>query len=116
MEDLSVFGTIIIKGHLFQGLADLFLRRHAQLPRIDAKDWSTGADWPTLDRRKACRSLTGSDSGVVWTATSTRGFVFVRFGASAVESTRHWLRDVLTTDGTIEREFGKRYLFCLQDH
>ena len=115
MGEIGVFGTIIIRGTLFQSVGELFLQQFACLPRIGSKQWSATADTHALEDVSDGKLLKGATE-ITWTATSARGFVIVRFGARRVEMVRHWLREVFRHDGTVEREFGKRYLFCLQDH
>lgn len=116
MEDLGVCGTVIIRGPLFESLGKLFLDQYALQPRVGNKKWSRGSDAICSGEEDGTASEETSASLVMWTATSVRDFVVVRFGAATVEHARHWLREILTKDGTVEREFGKRHLFCLQDH
>lgn len=116
MEELGVFGTLIIRGPLFEGLGKLFLDQYARQPRIGVKKWSTGPGAVCSEDEEDGTAPGNTSGSLMWTATSVRGFVVVRFGTATVEHARHWLRDMLTSDGTVEKEFGKRYLFCLQDH
>lgn len=116
MEGMGVFGIIVIGGPMFQMLGEFFLERYASQPRIGEKIWSTptepGCGGEAKNNVSNERHL---DSTLTWTATSIRGFIIVRFHAKTVEVARRWLREMLVQDGTVEKEFGRQYLFCLQD-
>lgn len=114
MERLGVFGTVIIRGPLFESLGKHFLDEYTRQPRVGNKKWSRRSDIASEEEEDEAL-VQDLRENLTWTATSVRGFVVVRFGATTVEYARHWLRGVLTSEGTVEREFGKRYLFCLQD-
>lgn len=103
MDDLGVFGTLIIRGPMFRALGDLFLAEFSRLPRIRAN----GKNHEQVD-------LQSGESVKTWTAASVRGSVIVKFGSRDVDSARRWLRDMLLRDGTVGEEFGERSLLCLQ--
>lgn len=91
MDGLEVFGMLVIRGPVFAGLGEFFLREYSGLPRVH---FGPGEE---------CR----------WTAGAVRGSVVVKFGSLHVDSARRWLRQMLLTDGTIEREFGNKALLSL---
>ena len=115
MDNLAVFGTLIIRGRLFQDLAQFFLKEFSNQPRIGERSWS--AETPHLsdeEHKRQARRLRGADAGLLWTAVSVRGFVLVKFGARDLDGARRWLREMLMEEGTVEREFGERCLLCLR--
>ncbi|KAL4912089.1 UreD urease accessory protein-domain-containing protein [Aspergillus aurantiobrunneus] len=103
MDDLGVFGTLIIQGPVFRALGDFFLTEFTRLPRIGPNGKGLDEDgFPSKEPVKA------------WTAACIRGSVVVKFGAHEVDAARHWLRAMLTVEGTVEKEFGAKSLLCLQ--
>lgn len=98
MDNLGVFGTLIIRGPVFQTLGQLFMKEFSSQPRI----------------RGSSLAPTSPSSRLTWTAASMRGFVIVKFGAREVDEAKRWLREMLECDGTVEREFGQHSLMCLQ--
>lgn len=114
MESLGVFGTLIIAGPLFQKLGSFFLDTFNARPRIGEKVWSESVNARACDSSTTGTKEQNTPTDLTWTATTTRGFVVVKFGARAVEHARQWLRGMLVEDGTVEIEFGHQYLYCLQ--
>lgn len=102
MDDLGVFGTLIIRGPVFDRLARHFLQEFSSLPRIRGKPHHPDV------------AASSSPVGLTWSAASIRGFVMVKFGAKEVDEAKRWLREMLVSDGTIEQEFGGHSLLCLQ--
>lgn len=103
MTDMGIFGTLIIGGPLFQDLCQFWGDEFANQLRIGEKNWSSGAE----SKR--------TQSGVLWSVASTRGFTIVKFGAKEVDEARRWLREMLEREGSIVKHFGHKYLLCLQD-
>ncbi|KAK9847364.1 Urease accessory protein UreD [Penicillium brevicompactum] len=103
MDDLGVFGTLIIRGPLFRALGDFFLTEFSRLPRIRAN----GKSYEQVDLKQG-------ESVKTWTAASVRSSVIVKFGSQDVDAAKRWLRDMLLRDGTVGKEFGERALLCLQ--
>lgn len=101
---MGIFGTLIVGGPLFENLCHFFLGEFATLPRIGEINWATEGD----GKRQA-----GAD--IIWSAAATRGYTIVKFGARDVDRARRWLRRMLEREGTVAREFGSRFLMCLQD-
>ncbi|KAL8931498.1 MAG: hypothetical protein Q9216_007181 [Gyalolechia sp. 2 TL-2023] len=127
VDGLGIFGTVILIGPLLAPLAQFFVSEFKLLPRIGARDWSSGnsqgsaADPDLVEteeerrarwRRK--RQEREKKDGVLWTAASVRGAVVVKFGAREVEGAKVWLGDMLMEEGTIEREFGPGGLMCVK--
>lgn len=112
MENLGVFGTLILVGPLVQDLADFFISEFNLLPRIGSRYWGAeeGAQ-PTLEGREKWRKeRQGRETrdGVVWTVARVRGerATVVKFGAREVEGGREWLGGMLREEETVGREFG----------
>lgn len=117
MDGLGVFGTLILRGALFEKLARFFVGEFSLLPRLGAKDWSQSAHEGQLSAveewREARRKREKSD-GLLWTAAAVRECTVVKFGAREVEGARTWLGDMIRREGTVEAEFGEESLLCLK--
>lgn len=103
MDDLGIFGTLIIRGPMFRALGDFFLAEFSRLPRIGPNGQRVEDD-----------GLHSDGYVKAWTAARIRGSVVVKFGAQEVDAARHWLRDMLMKEGTVAKEFGGKSLLCLQ--
>ncbi|KAI9762086.1 MAG: hypothetical protein M1835_008076 [Candelina submexicana] len=117
MDGLGVFGTLILRGPLFESLGRYFLDEFANLPRIGARDWgesSVKRQLSTEETNRAARHLQEKDEGLLWTAAAVRGLVLVKFGAKEVEGARKWLRTMLKDEGRIQKNFGESALLCLR--
>jgi len=117
MDGLGVFGTLILRGPLFEGLAKYFMDEFVKLPRIGGRNWSSSTEAPKLsveDEKRAARQKEEVENGLIWTAASVRGSVVVKFGAREVEGARRWLGNVLREEGSVQREFGDGALLCLR--
>lgn len=120
MDDLGVYGTLILYGPLFERLGHFFMEEFKALPRIGGRKWDSGSDSgddidqdPALIRR-AERQRRDVADGLLWSAASVRGCVVVKFGAQEVEHGRRWIRSMLLEEGTVAGEFGERALLCLR--
>jgi urease accessory protein len=116
MDGYAVFGTLIIRGTLFDNLARFFLEEFEALPRIGSRDWGDTAPvelTPKQQRRHERLQREVAD-GVVWSAASVRGFVLVKFASREVEGSRNWLRDMIREEGSVLRGFGDRAMLCLK--
>ena len=132
MDNLGLFGTLILVGPLFAALGDFFVEEFDLLPRIGARDWgdkspaisSTGSLAPD-DARKVEEQRRLSQwrrerwkeekaDGVLWTAARVRGCVVVKFGAREVEGGRRWLGAMWKEEGTVGRDFGEGGLMCVR--
>lgn len=106
MENLGVFGTLILVGPLLQNLADFFLSEFTLLPRIGSRDWGDASSEEVKWRKE--RQEREKRDGVLWTVAKVRGgrATVVKFGARDVEGGREWLGGMLREEGTVGREFG----------
>ncbi|KAF2489712.1 UreD-domain-containing protein [Lophium mytilinum] len=118
MDGLGVFGTLILRGPVFEGLGEAFMREFEALPRIGGRKWEDDAPSPTklsaLEAQRAARRKQEAGDGVVWSAARVRGFVLVKFGAREVEGARRWVRGMIGSEGSVAREFGEGALLCLK--
>ncbi|KAK5167673.1 uncharacterized protein LTR77_007372 [Saxophila tyrrhenica] len=119
MDDLAVFGTLIIYGPFFRRLGQFFMDEFKALPRIGGRKWDSGSDsgeeeaGPHILRRLE-RQRREAEDRVLWSAADVRGCVVVKLGAREVEGGRKWLRDMLTEEGSVREQFGERALLCLR--
>ena len=105
---MGIFGTLIVGGPVFENLCHVFLGEFAALPRIGEINWAMDND-----SKKSADDDGGA--GIIWSAAAARGYTIVKFGAQDVDRARRWLRGMLEREGTVAREFGSRFLMCLQD-
>lgn len=114
---LGVFGTLILYGPLFESLGRFFVEEFKKIPRIGARKWGDEADDDETDEKEAKRRVRQKqekDDGVLWTASSVRGFVLVKVGAKEVEAVKIWLDAMLKEEGSVVSNFGERALLCLR--
>ena len=117
MDGLGVFGTLILRGPLFENLARFFTGEFVKLPRIGGRNWSSSTDAPKPsieDEQRAARQKEEVKDGLIWTAANVRGLVVIKFGAMEVEGARRWLGNMLREEGSVQREFGDAALLCLR--
>lgn len=116
VDNLGVFGTLILCGPLFSQLASWFLRELKLLPRIGARTWGDEEtkEPNEVETRRQMRHQQEVHDGVLWTASSVRGFVLVKFGAREVEGIKKWLSSMLKEEGSVPERFGERALLCLR--
>lgn len=112
-EGMAVFGTLILHGEMFAALGHFLMEIFSGLPRIGAKDWNETREKSDEDR-KGKKGLDWNREGLLWTAARVRGCVVVKFGAKEIDVAKGWLFDLLSTEGTVENEFGHQALFCLR--
>jgi len=117
MDDLGVFGTLILHGPMFAKLGAYFMDEFKCLPRIGGRKWDLADDEPEKDekelRRKA-RQHRETVDGLLWTVSSLRSCVVVKFGAKEVEGGKRWLSWMLEAEGSVPLHFGERALLCLR--
>ncbi|KAJ9668307.1 hypothetical protein H2201_001737 [Coniosporium apollinis] len=116
MDGLGVFGTLILHGPLFEHLGKYFMDEFDRLPRIGARKWDEGFEekgFESGESSRKTRQEQESRDGLLWTAATVRSFVVVKFGARQVEGARRWLSHMLKSEGSVEKGFGERALFCL---
>ncbi|KAL2052999.1 hypothetical protein ABVK25_006636 [Lepraria finkii] len=110
MDGKGVFGTVILRGPLFKGLADFFVEEFKALPRIGGRNWGSGnevvKELTKKEEWKKRRLEREKEDGLLWTACHVRGCAIVKFAASEVEGARWWLGCMLREEGSVGREFG----------
>lgn len=116
---MGVFGTLIIYGEVFESLKEHFMDEFACLPRIGAKQWSTGDSNAVVPKRpkevwREKRIAHETKAGLLWTAASLRGFVSVKFASRDVEGSRQWLAAMMMEEGSVQANFGPQALLCLR--
>lgn len=118
MDGLGVFGTLILKGPLVEGLGRFFLEEFKLLPRIGSRNWGEAAAVPVLSEeevKRVARHKLEKQDAVLWTVASVRGLVLVKFGAREVEGARKWLGCMVKEEQSIKRDFGEGALIALRD-
>ena len=119
-EGKGVFGTVIMLGSVFEDIGKFFVEEFGKLPRVGGRDWGDEKELKLVGkelereewRRK--RVAKEKEDGVLWTATTVRGLVLVKFGSREVEGARQWLADMWKFEGTISREFGEGGLMSVR--
>jgi urease accessory protein len=116
IDNLGVYGTLILRGPVFTNLSEYFMAEFTQLPRIGNRNWEgvVEEDVDDEDTRRKLRQRQEIKDGLLWTAASIRGFVLVKFGAKEVEGVKRWLGTMLRGEGSVVREFGEGALLCLK--
>ncbi|KAF3902820.1 hypothetical protein AA313_de0205806 [Arthrobotrys entomopaga] len=117
-DSQTIFATVIIRGKVFTQLIEYVKARYAGEPRIGQKRWDTDDD----SRRHNRVEIEARESGVIWAASSVRGFLLVKVSGVEMEGVKRFVRGLLAevdgdgvvnADGCIEREFGKGMFRCL---
>jgi urease accessory protein len=122
MQQMGIFGTLVLKGPLTEGLAAFLLAEFAALPRIGARDFRTQAKVDrdnelTLSAEEAWRQARLNQEkadSVLWSAAKIRGCTVVKFGASTVEGGRMWIGSILKQEGSISQLFGHDSIMCVR--
>ncbi|KAG6033938.1 hypothetical protein E4U41_006772 [Claviceps citrina] len=121
MHDLGLFGTLILRGHVFRALGEFFIAEFDALPRLGARDFRTqqardedAKQMTELEKWRARRLAHEAKEGVLWSAARVRGCVIVKFGTPTVESGREWIGSMLVREGTIHSHFGEEALMCVK--
>ncbi len=111
MDGKGVFGTVILRGKLFEGLGGFFVEEFGLLPRIGGRDWGVAGErvveLTDRERWRKERLRREKEDGVLWTACLVRGCTVVKFAAKEVEGARWWLGCMLREEGSVGREFGE---------
>ena len=111
MDGKGVFGTVILRGKLFEGLGGFFVEEFGLLPRIGGRDWGVAGErvekLTDKERWRKERLRREKEDGVLWTACLVRGCTVVKFAAKEVEGVRWWLGNMLREEGSVGREFGE---------
>ena len=112
----GIFGTLLICGPLFVSLGKFFVNEFASLRETKVEEHDHLSDRTSgkkceSERKRICGEE--NHNGIIWTTSTLRGVVVVKFGANSVESAKTWMRAMLLSDGTVEREFGERSMTSL---
>ncbi|KAH8600071.1 urease accessory protein-like protein UreD [Bisporella sp. PMI_857] len=122
MQDLAIFGTLILRGPLVKTLSSFFLSEFAAMPRLKAQDFRSQAridrDSKTQPSKhklwRKNRLQYEKEYGVLWSAANIRGCTVVKFGSRAVEGARVWLGTMIKEEGSIEKHFGDDAVMCVK--
>lgn len=121
MHQMSVFGTLILRGRVVEALGSFFLTEFDALPRLGSRDFRTEKDreeeaekMTDFERWRANRLESEARDGVLWSAAHVRGCIVVKFGAPTVEAGREWIGSMLVKEGSIYTHFGEEALMCVQ--
>jgi urease accessory protein len=116
LDGLGVFGTLIIRGPVFEGLGKFFVDEFGKMPRIGARKWGDEEEdhLGEMEVWRKARLKQEVKDGLLWTAVNVRGFVLVKFGAREVEGVKRWLRNMVRFEGSVELAFGERATHCLK--
>lgn len=122
MQNLDIFGTLVLRGPLVQELADFFMAEFAALPRIGARDFRSQAKMdkeskivlPPRELWRKGRLEQEKSDGIWWSAAKVRGCTVVKFGAHTVEGGRTFIGSMLKEEGSIARNFGDDATMCVR--
>lgn len=123
MHDLSLFGTLVLKGPLMESLASFMMAEFTALPRIGARDFRSQAakdQASTVElseeaKWRAVRLEREKKDGILWSAARVRGCTVVKFGAVTVEGGRHWIGDMVRREGSVLEVFGENAAMCIHE-
>ena len=121
MNGLGVFGTLVLKGPLAEGLADFFIDEFTSLPRIGAQDFrsqkkrekDSGMVLTPRQIWRQARLKKEKEDGLLWSAARVRGCTVVKFGAQSVEGGRTWIGSMIKEEKSIEQHFGEPAIMCI---
>jgi urease accessory protein len=113
MDQIGVFGTLILHGPMFESIGKFFMQEFEAMPRIGARNWDGQKEEEHMSDRKRREEQEKKD-GLLWTVAQMRGFVLVKFGSREVEGIKRWLYAMLRAEGSVEKHFGERALLCLR--
>ncbi|KAE9373790.1 urease accessory protein-like protein UreD [Stipitochalara longipes BDJ] len=122
MQQMGIFGTLVLRGPLVQDLATFFLSEFAILPRIGARDFRSqdkvdkdiGITLSPEEAWRQARLKQEKADSVLWSAAKVRGCTVVKFGARTVEGGRHWIGNILKQESSIARVFGDDSIMCVR--
>ena len=119
MDNLGVFGTLILYGPMFTKLGDFFMEEFKTLPRIGGRNWDSGdnasvQDSAPLERERRIRRAQEKSDGLIWSVSFLRHCFVVKFGAREVEGGKRWITSMLEAEGSVPKFFGERALLCLR--
>lgn len=122
MQQMGIFGTLVLRGPLVESLAAFFLSEFAALPRIGARDFRSqekmdkdeGLTLSLEENWRQARLKQEKADSVLWSAARVRGCTVVKFGARSVEGGRNWVGSVLKHEGSISQLFGEDSTMCVR--
>ena len=110
MDGNGIFGTVLLRGPLFEPLAEFFVEEFKALPRIGSRNWADASDavheFTTREMWRRKRVQREKEDGLLWTACHVRGCTTVKFAAREVEGAKAWLGHMLKEEGSVSRECG----------
>ncbi|KAK6503042.1 hypothetical protein TWF481_008077 [Arthrobotrys musiformis] len=118
-DSQTIFATVVIRGKPFAQLVAYIKTRYANEPRIGQKRWDTDDD----SRRHNRIEVEARNNGVLWAASSVRGFLLVKVSGVEMEGVKRFVRGLLSevnedgvprADGCITEEFGTGMFRCLE--
>lgn len=123
MHELSLFGTLVLKGPLLKGLSDFMMAEFTALPRIGARDFRSQAAKDQESNLKLSGEAKWREArleqekrdGILWSAAQVRGCTVVKFGAQTVEGGRHWIGDMIRHQGAVVDIFGEDAVMCIHE-
>lgn len=116
VDNMAIFGTLILHGPIFSPLSTFLLDEFNLLPRIGGRNWgpdptegeaAVEEDLTPRQKWRQERLTREARDGVLWTAARRRGCTIVKFAAGTVEGGRVWLGGMLREEGSVGREFGE---------
>jgi len=122
MHHHEIFGTLILKGPMFESLAAFFTAEFVILPRIGGRDFRSQAKKEVdqnriiskVERWRSTRIEHEKAGNVLWSAAKVRGCTVVKFGARTVEDGRDWIGSMLKQEGSVAQCFGEDATMCVK--
>ncbi|KAM4056088.1 ureD urease accessory protein [Hirsutella rhossiliensis] len=121
MHQMTIFGTLILRGVMLEPLAKFFLAEFDALPRLGARDFRSkeareeeAKNMSNFEHWRSRRIEDEASQGVLWSAARVRGCVVVKFAAPTVEAGREWIGSMLVKEGTVDARFGHEALMCVR--
>jgi len=118
VDKLGIVGTLILRGPVFDELAEFFVNEFEVMPRIGLKRWDDHKEEVLHPKSRGgwrkLREKQEKADALLWTVARVRGFVMVKFGAREVEGAKRWLRMMIREEGSVEHHFGERSTLCLK--
>ncbi|PMD12369.1 urease accessory protein-like protein UreD [Hyaloscypha hepaticicola] len=122
MQQMGIFGTLVLRGPLVEGLAAFILNEFATLPRIGARDFrsqdkmneDSGITLSLDEKWRQTRLAQEKADTVLWSAARVRGCTVVKFGARTVEGGRVFIGSLIKQEGSISQIFGEDSILCIR--
>ena len=122
MQHMGIFGTLVLRGPLVEGLAAFILNEFATLPRIGGRDFrsqermneDSGITLSLDEKWRQARLAQEKADTVLWSAARVRGCTVVKFGARTVEGGRVFIGNLIKQEGSISQIFGEDSILCIR--